>query len=114
MYISQIDESDCGVASLAMILRYYGSEVSLAYLRNLAKTNIEGTTAFGIINAAQKLGLETQAIKADMTLFDMQDVTYPFIVHVVKEKTILHYYVVLKATSDHIIIADPDPEIKPI
>lgn len=110
MYISQIDESDCGVASLAMILRYYGSEVSLAYLRNLAKTNIEGTTAFGIINAAQKLGLETQAIKADMTLFDMQDVTYPFIVHVVKEKTILHYYVVLKATSDHIIIADPDPE----
>lgn len=86
MYMSQIDESDCGVASLAMILRYYGSEVSLAYLRNLAKTNIEGTTAFGIINAAQKLGLETQAIKADMTLFDMQDVTYPFIVHVVKEK----------------------------
>lgn len=37
-YISQIDESDCGVACLAMILKHFGSNVSLAYLRNLAKT----------------------------------------------------------------------------
>ncbi|MBD5068593.1 MAG: hypothetical protein HDT50_00090 [Lactobacillus sp.] len=25
-------ESDCGVASLAMLLKYYGSDVSLRYL----------------------------------------------------------------------------------
>ncbi|NDO26252.1 cysteine peptidase family C39 domain-containing protein [Ligilactobacillus murinus] len=42
--ISQIDESDCGVASLAMLLKYYGSDVSLSYLRNIAKTDKDGTT----------------------------------------------------------------------
>ncbi|OQQ94841.1 competence protein, partial [Ligilactobacillus salivarius] len=32
-YVPQVDESDCGVASLAMILKHYGSALSLAYLR---------------------------------------------------------------------------------
>ena len=39
-YIPQVDESDCGVASLAMILKHYGSSVSLAYLRKIAKTTM--------------------------------------------------------------------------
>lgn len=111
LYIPQVDDSDCGVASLAMILRYYGSELSLAYLRNIAKTNIEGTTALGLTKAAQKLGLKTQAVKADNSLFSMENVTYPFIVHVIKKQVLLHYYVVLGVTTKHIIIADPDPKI---
>lgn len=45
IYIPQVDETDCGVACLAMILRNYHSNVSLAHLRHIAKTNTEGTTA---------------------------------------------------------------------
>ena len=67
-YIPQVDESDCGVASLAMILKHYGSSLSLAYLRNIAKTTMEGTTALGLVKTAQTLGMETQAVKADMSL----------------------------------------------
>ncbi|MEY2382005.1 cysteine peptidase family C39 domain-containing protein, partial (plasmid) [Lactiplantibacillus plantarum] len=37
-YVAQVDEMDCGVAALAMILKNYGSTTSLAYLRNIAKT----------------------------------------------------------------------------
>lgn len=33
-YISQVDQRDCGVAALAMILKNYGSSYSLAYLRS--------------------------------------------------------------------------------
>lgn len=110
-YVSQVDESDCGVASLAMILKHYGSALSLAYLRNIAKTTMEGTTALGLVKTAQALGMETQAVKADMSLFGMKDITYPFIVHVVKEETLLHYYVVLKATPRYILIADPAPDV---
>ena len=40
-YISQIDQRDCGVAALAMILKHYGSSYSLAYLRELAQTSRE-------------------------------------------------------------------------
>ena len=45
-YVSQLDESDCGVAALAMILRYYGSIYSIAKLRSLARTTKQGTIAY--------------------------------------------------------------------
>lgn len=112
IYIPQVDENDCGVAALAMILKNYGSRYSIARLRNLAKTDKEGTTALGLVKTAQKLNFETQAIQADMDLFKEKDITYPFIVHVVKNGTLEHYYVVLGSTKTHIIIADPDPKVK--
>ena len=111
-YISQIDESDCGVASLAMLLKYYGSDVSLSYLRNIAKTDKDGTTALGIVKTAQQLNFETKAIKADMRLFDIADLHYPFIAHVIKDNQLLHYYVVISSNKKYVTIADPDPSVK--
>ena len=59
--------------------KYYGSDYSLAHLRELAKT------ALGLVEAAKKIGFETRAIKAEMSLFEMEDVPYPFIAHVNKD-----------------------------
>nr|CAL48358.1 ABC transporter [Lactobacillus amylovorus] len=112
IYVPQVDESDCGVACLAMILKKYHSRVSLAHLRHSTRTNLEGTTALGLVKTAQAFNLNTQAVKADMSLFDSDtDVQYPFIVHVLKQGELLHYYVVLKATQKYLIIADPDPSV---
>ncbi|HEM5494758.1 peptide cleavage/export ABC transporter [Streptococcus suis] len=110
-FVPQIDARDCGVAALASIAKWYGSDYSLAHLRELAKTNKEGTTALGIIKAAQEIGLETRAVQADMSLFEMKEVTYPFIVHVNKEGKLQHYYVVYRSKKDSLIIGDPDPAI---
>ena len=68
-YISQVVQRDCGVAALAMILKHYGSSYSLAYLRELAQTSREGTSALGLVEAGKQLGFETQAIRADLDLF---------------------------------------------
>lgn len=111
-YVAQMDMRDCGVAALASIAKHYGSDFSLAHLRELAKTTKEGTTALGIIEAAKKMGFETKAIKANMELFDMTDIPYPFIVHVNKEGKLQHFYVVYKAKKDYLIIGDPDPSVK--
>ncbi|MFU2163922.1 peptide cleavage/export ABC transporter [Streptococcus pluranimalium] len=111
-FVPQIDARDCGVAALASIAKFYGSDYSLAHLRELAKTNKEGTTALGIIKAAKEIGFETRAIQADMSLFDMDDVPYPFIVHVNKEEKLQHYYVVYHNKKDYLIIGDPDPTVK--
>lgn len=54
-YIPQIDESDCGVACLAMILKHYHSQVSIAHLRHMAKTNTEGTSALGLVKTVNNL-----------------------------------------------------------
>ena len=78
-YRPQVDQMDCGVASLAMIFGYYGSYYSLAHLRELAKTTMDGTTALGLVKVAEEIGFETRAIKADMTLFDLPDLTFPFV-----------------------------------
>ena len=111
-FVPQIDARDCGVAALASIAKFYGSEYSLAHLRELAKTNKEGTTALGIVKAAKEMCFETRAIQADMSLFEMEDIPYPFIVHVNKEGKLQHYYVVYRNIKKHLIIGDPDPTVK--
>ena len=111
-FVPQIDARDCGVAALASIAKFYGSDFSLAHLRELAKTNKEGTTALGIVKAADEMGFETRPVQADKTLFDMSDVPYPFIVHVHKEGKLQHYYVVYQTKKDYLIIGDPDPSVK--
>ena len=111
-FVPQIDARDCGVAALASIAKFYGSDFSLAHLRELAKTNKEGTTALGIVKAADEMGFETRPVQADKTLFDMSDVPYPFIVHVNKERKLQHYYVVYQTKKDYLIIGDPDPSVK--
>ena len=111
-YRSQMDQKDCGVASLAMVFGYFGSYYSLARLRELAKTTINGTTALGLVKAAETLGFEPQAIQADMTLFDSPNLIFPFVVHVLKDKEFFHYYVVTGMDQQNIHIADPDPEVR--
>ncbi|WP_247918106.1 peptide cleavage/export ABC transporter BlpA [Streptococcus oralis] len=111
-FVPQIDARDCGVAALASIAKFYGSDFSLAHLRELAKTNKEGTTALGIVKAADEMGFETRPVQADKTLFDMSDAPYPFIVHVNKEGKLQHYYVVYQTKKDYLIIGDPDPSVK--
>ena len=113
-YISQVDQRDCGVAALAMILKNYGSSYSLAYLRELAQTSREGTSALGLVEAAKQLGLETQAIRADLDLFKQEDLTYPFIVHVVKDGGLQHYYTVFGQAKGQVVVGDPDPSKKVI
>ena len=111
-YRPQVDQMDCGVTSLAMVFGYYGSYYSLAHLRELAKTTMEGTTAFGLVRVAEKLNFETRTIRADMSLFEHNDLTYPFVAHVVKNGKLLHYYVVTGQDKKFIHIADPDPTVK--
>lgn len=111
-FVPQVDMMDCGVAALASISRYYGSDYSLAHLRELIKTTKEGTTALGLVQAAKKMEFETRAIQADMSLFEIKDISYPFIVHVAKDGRLQHYYVVYKNKKNHLIIGDPDPSVR--
>ena len=113
-YISQVDQRDCGVAALAMILKHYDSSYSLAYLRELTQTSREGTSALGLVEAAKQLGLETQAIRADLDLFKQENLSYPFIAHVVKDGGLQHYYTVFGQAKGQVIVGDPDPSKKVI
>jgi ABC-type bacteriocin transporter len=115
-YIAQVDERDCGAACLAMIAANYGHTISISKIRELEKTNLDGSTALGIKRAGEKLDFKVEAIQGDMSLFnEYKNIPCPFIVHVNKkddDELLEHYYVVYKVTKRHIYIADPDPDIK--
>ncbi|HDV6070661.1 TPA: peptide ABC transporter ATP-binding protein, partial [Staphylococcus pseudintermedius] len=106
-YRAQVDSQDCGAAALAMILEFYGSHYSLDFLRRKLRTTVNGTTAYGLVQVADKLGFETVPIKADISLFEIDDLQYPFIVHVKKNNNHFHYYVVIRCDKKYIYIADP-------
>ena len=109
--VNQISEKGCGVASLATILENYGSDISISKLNELAKLSEEGTSLLGLSQAAKHFNFDTKAIKADKSIFEIENLTYPFIAHVVKKNGLLHYYVIFKAEKDKIIVFDPDPNV---
>lgn len=109
--VNQISEKGCGVASLATILKNYGSDISISKLNELAKLSEDGTSLLGLSQAAKHFNFDTKAIKADRSIFEIENLTYPFIAHVVKKNGLLHYYVIFKAEKDKIIVFDPDPNV---
>ena len=79
-YINQVDEADCGVAALAMILHNYGSKISLATLRKFIKTTTDETTALEIDESTGGLGVLTEE-KLIKNLMALSSKTIIFIAH---------------------------------
>src|SRR5256714_4348979 len=65
-HIAQIDEMDCGAASLGMICRHFGRKVSLARIRQLCHTATDGTSLKALSRAATELGLAARALKISL------------------------------------------------
>ncbi len=82
----QRDHSDCGVACLLMIIRYFGGESRLERLRELSGTNKQGTTLLGLYQAAMKNGLMAGAFEAD--IYHLKKLDNPCIFTLLKMSTI--------------------------
>ena len=78
-HVFQVDEMDCGAASLAMICRHFGRAVSLARIRQLVHTSSDGTSLRGICTAATELGLAARSVKASPR--NVLEMPLPAIVH---------------------------------
>jgi HlyB family type I secretion system ABC transporter len=78
-HVPQIDEMDCGAASLGMICRYFGRKVSLAHIRELCHTARDGTSLKAICQAAGEVGLAARALKVSPR--NLPEVPLPAIVH---------------------------------
>jgi HlyB family type I secretion system ABC transporter len=100
-HVWQVDEMDCGAASLAMVCRHYGRPVSLARIRQLVHTSLDGTSLRAISRAAQELGLAARSVKASPR--NLEQMPLPAIVHWHGN----HWVVLYDVTETHVRIADP-------
>ena len=107
-HIAQIDEMDCGAASLGMICRHFGRNVSLARIRQLCHTATDGTSLKALCRAASELGLAARAIKVSLRNLPMMPV--PAIVHWEGN----HWIVLYDVDEQFVRVADPALGLKKI
>jgi ATP-binding cassette subfamily B protein len=78
-HLWQIDEMDCGATSLAIVCRHFGKTISLAKIRQLVHTSLDGASLKAICEGANELGLAARAVKASPA--NLAQMPLPAIVH---------------------------------
>ncbi|MGC9355513.1 MAG: cysteine peptidase family C39 domain-containing protein, partial [Mariniphaga sp.] len=103
--IRQHDITDCGAACLASVAAYHKLNLPISRIRQWAGTDRRGTTAWGIIKAAEKMGMTAKGVKAQTEA--LNEVPFPAIAHIIKNGKLQHFVVVYKVNPDFVEIMDP-------
>jgi len=107
-HVKQVDEMDCGAASLAMVCRHFGRNVSLARIRQVVNTASDGTSLRGLCHGAEALGLAARSVKASKN--NVTQMPLPAIIHWDN----YHWVVLFDVNDTHAWIADPAIAIRKI
>ena len=99
--VLQIDQMDCGAASLAIVCHYYGRQVSISRVRDAVTTAIDGTSLLGIARGAESLGLAVRTAKVSKSRLDSMPL--PAIVHWENN----HWMVLYDVDAEHARVSDP-------
>lgn len=99
-----------------MIINFYGGNLPIDQIRDLTKTDKNGTTAFHIIEACKSIGFNAEGIKTSLEQLNKENLILPCIAHVVIDGKYKHFVVIYKIDfkNKKIIIADPSCNIKKI
>tara|TARA_B100002052_G_scaffold292791_2_gene314902 strand:+ start:950 stop:3124 length:2175 start_codon:yes stop_codon:yes gene_type:complete len=65
--VLQMENTECGAASLCILLQYHGLYVPLTQLRELCGVNRDGSDAANLIMAARSLGMDARGFKKGIT-----------------------------------------------
>jgi len=100
-HLWQIDEMDCGATALAIVCRHFGKAISLAGIRQLVHTSVDGTSLKALCHGANELGLAARAVKASPANLDQMPL--PAIIHWEGN----HWVVAYDVDQGHVRISDP-------
>ena len=79
-FVQQLEWTDCGAASLCMVMAYHGREAKLAEVREAMGIGRDGVSAKAILDTAERYGLAGRGIKVDISQLKL-----------LKPATILHW-----------------------
>lgn len=99
--ILQLEATECGAASLGMILGYHGRRVSLDELREVCGISRDGSNAANLVAAARSYGLDARAYRCEPE--DLAEVDHPVIVF----WRFAHFLVLDGMRGDKVLLSDP-------
>ncbi len=101
--VLQNSVTECGAASLAMVLSYHGHRVSLHEITDRLQVGRDGLTALAIVAGARESGLNAKAFSLEPE--DLARIPMPAVVH----WEFNHFVVVERWTPERVDIVDPGP-----
>lgn len=108
LVVLQEDKNDCAAAALLSIIRYYGGNLDMEYIRNIIHTSKNGTNAYDLINGSKEIGFSSFAKKIAFKNLTKEKNLLPFIAHI-KKNNMFHFVVIYKIdnSKNKIIYMDP-------
>lgn len=100
-FIAQMETTECGAASLAMVLAYHGHHAPLSEVRGACGTSREGATAKALAQAARGYGCEAEGVRAGLE--DLGALPLPAILH----WRFRHFVVLERVRKRSVVIVDP-------
>lgn len=107
-FCRQLDSRQCGIASVAMISRFYGKKYSLRFLEGKCDLSREGISLKALHDLVQNLGFSSQAGR--LTLSQLRECQLPAILHWNQN----HFVVLYRIKGDCFHIADPGKGLRRI
>lgn len=102
-YIAQIQQTECGLCVIAMILNYYNAHYSLYDIRQSVQVGRDGISAANLLEILRKFEMESHAYHcSDIKV--LEKLTTPFII-ITKNK---HFNIVEKVTKKAVYVVDPE------
>lgn len=103
--VKQRDITDCGAACLASVAAHHKLKLPVSKIRQWAGTDKKGTNAWGLIKAAEQMGMTAKGVKA--TPEALAEIPLPAIAHVIVKERLQHYVVIYKITAAYVEKMDP-------
>src|SRR5262245_65018247 len=66
-FVQQLEWTDCGAASLCMVMAYYGRESKLAEVRDIMGIGRDGVSAKSILDTAESYGITGSGIEGELS-----------------------------------------------
>lgn len=84
--IKQHDITDCAAACLATVSKQYGLKIPISRVRELAGTDKQGTSVYGIIKASEALGFSAKGVKGNTKSFFFQTIRFQLLPMLLRRK----------------------------
>jgi ATP-binding cassette subfamily B protein len=105
-FFSQYDATDCGIACLRMIAKYYSKKINMEWLRARVPVSNEGVSLLGISEGARLLGIKTVGVMVSFKQL-CENVPLPCIAHWGQNHFVVIWRIKKTKKGWKISVADP-------